>query len=411
MFFILFIMPLRVQGQKHEVTTAQYREDFNYFFNSINEDYCYFYKKQTDWDMVKKMYSPIIDTVTTRAQFVSVLERIFYEIYDHHASLNTNNPESQRLVPSGTDIWAEFVQGVPTITEVRRNFGAEKAGITAGMEVVAINDVPVGTAIKPFRGKCLKAEDAEANNYALRIALAGNHIQKRKLTLSKKGKTKDFYPDADDMALEHIHYSTKTEAHITDGVGYIRINDFLYDNSLIQEFDSVMLTMRGTRALILDLRETPSGGNTTVARAVLGWFTSKDMFYQKHELYAEEKAYGIKRSWEEIVSPRAGKYYDKPLVILADHWTGSIAEGITIAFDGMKRATVTGTTLARLNGAVYSYQMPNSKINFSVPVERVYHVDGNPREFYEPPVKIDVKQTNPASGTDPFIDRAMQILK
>jgi C-terminal processing protease CtpA/Prc len=159
--------------------------------------------------------------------------------------------------------------------------------------------------------------------------------------------------------------------------------------------------------LILDLRETASGGNSSVARAILGRFISKETFYQKHELYAEEKETGVKRSWVEIVSPR-GVTYTKPLVILADHWTGSMGEGITIGFDGMKRATIVGTPLARLIGATESFEMPNTKIRFSFPTERLYHVNGIPRESYEPKIKADMsKQT---AGKDLILTKALSVL-
>jgi carboxyl-terminal processing protease len=170
--------------------------------------------------------------------------------------------------------------------------------------------------------------------------------------------------------------------------------------------------MSTSSALILDLRETPSGGNTSVARAILGWFTDKEKFYQKHEYFYEEKTSGVKRSWEEIVSPRKGKYYGKPLAILCDHWTGSIAEGITIGFDAMNRphTKIIGTIMARLNGAVYSYEMPFSKIHFSFPAERLYHINGLPREKYLPQVLLDVtRQQSPAS--DIFIESALNYFK
>ncbi|MFN2439964.1 MAG: hypothetical protein ABR503_12245, partial [Chitinophagaceae bacterium] len=91
------------------MTKAQYAEDFNFFWNTIKTDYCYWDKKSTNWEKVKQVYSPLIDTITSRRSFVLLLEKVFYELYDHHASLNTNTQESQRLVPSGTDIWADYV--------------------------------------------------------------------------------------------------------------------------------------------------------------------------------------------------------------------------------------------------------------------------------------------------------------
>ena len=63
--------------------------------------------------------------------------------------------------------------------------------------------------------------------------------------------------------------------------------------------------------------------------------------------------------------------------------------------------------MARLNGAVYSYQMPNSKINFSFPAERLYHINGLAREKYLPPILLDLMNKQESLPTDIFIERAL----
>jgi C-terminal processing protease CtpA/Prc len=394
-----------LEGFTQTYTKQQFREDFNYFWQTVNDNYCYFEKKQIDWNKLKPAYDAQIDTVTSRTGFVSTLERAIYELYDHHCSLRTNNKSSRRLVPTGADMWAEYQHGKPIIIEARKDFGAEKAGIKAGMEVVAINDVPVETAIKSFLPHTI---NNESRSFALRLVLAGDHFTRRKITLKNGNTTQDFYPDQNSLMLENVHYPEMVESNVIGDIGYIKINNFLFDNSLIAKFDSVLNTLIKTKALIIDLRETPSGGNTLVARAILGRFISKEQFYQKHELYAEEKSTGIKRSWEEIVSPR-GITYTNRVVVLADHWTGSISEGITIAFDGMKRATVIGTKLARLNGAVDSFEMPDTKIGFNIATERLYHVEGSPRELYNPTLLVDVDGQKP--GNDVIMNTALDYLK
>lgn len=405
---LLYFHPVILKSQ----TPGQFRTDFNYFWTTINDEYCYFSKKQTNWQKVKEIYTPVLDTISTRDQFVTLLEKGLYEIYDHHAILNTNTNNSQRLVPSGTDVWAEFVDGKPVITEVRKDFGTQVAGIRPGMEVIAINNIPVLSAIESFLPKAVNPMTMEAKNFALRLVLAGNHHDARILTLKYNGTTKDYFPDQNGLQLEHIQYKGRLESRKIGNTGYIRINDCLYDNDLIPAFDSVMQSFASTQSIILDLRETPSGGNTTVARAILGWFINKDHFYQKHEYYAEEKSTGVKRSWEEIVSPRPGKYYNKPLVVLCDHWTGSIAEGIVIGFDALNRPNtkIIGTELARLNGAVYSFEMPETHIHFTFPAERLYHINGLPREQYLPSIFIDWRKNEYKAGSDIFIEKAMQYL-
>jgi C-terminal processing protease CtpA/Prc len=385
-------------------TRSAYRKDFDYLWNTVDSNYCYFNKKPIDWKKIKAIYAPQVDTVTTRNAFVGIIERVLNELYDHHISLGTNTDLSRRLVPTGADIWAEFKNGRAIVTEVRKDFGAEKVGITAGMEVIAVNGIPVNQALLPFLAH---THDAEAQNYALRLLLAGDHITKRIISIKNKDGVKDYYPDKDGLMLEHVKYPEMVESRIINNIGYIRVNNFLFDNSIIPKFDSVLNKLMHTKALILDMRETPSGGNTSVARAILGRFISAEHFYQKHEYYAEEKKTGIKRSWQEIVSPR-GITYTKPLVILADHWTGSIAEGITIGFDGMKRATVIGTTMARLNGSVESFRMPNSKIGFNIPTERLYHVSGLPRELFKPAIEVDVTRQRP--GINVILNRALAFL-
>ena len=231
------------------------------------------------------------------------------------------------------------------------------------------------------------------------MVLAGDHVTRRKITLRQKDVQLDFYPDRDDLMLEDVQYPSKIESKEFGRIGYIRINNFLFENALIPLFDSVLNGLLQKKAIIIDMRETPSGGNTTVARAILSRFISREQFYQKHELYAEEKEFGVKRSWEEIVSPR-GIRYPGLLVVLADHWTGSISEGIVIAFDGMKRATVIGTPMARLNGAVETIEMPNTKIGFNIATERLYHVNGSPRELFSPAIGVNVAEQKPGEDGD-----------
>jgi C-terminal processing protease CtpA/Prc len=403
-FFCLLLSGECVLAQK--LTPQQYKEDFSYFWETMNSQYCYFDKKQVDWNKVREIYAPKFDTVSSKNSFISLMEQVIYEVYDHHCSLGANMPQSRRMVPTGTDIWAEYANDKPLITELRRDFGAQKAGITTGMEVIAINGIPVNSAIQPFLGH---SQNSASKSFALRLSLAGDHLSPRKLTLKKGSMIQEYYPDRVSTMLEHINYGEKIEHSVYGQTGYIKINNYLGDDAIIALFDGVLNGMMNTKSLIIDLRETPSGGNTTVARAILGRFISKEQFYQKHEYFAEEKETGVKRSWVEIVSPR-GKTYTKPVVVLCDHWTGSVAEGITIAFDGMKRATIIGTTMAGLNGAVYSFTMPNTKIGFNIPTERLYHVNGQPRELYKPAIQVDMQKQKSSGTQDVILDAALQYL-
>ena len=152
--------------------SSSWREDFDFFWNTINEEYAYFGKKQTDWTRVKTIYGPMADTVNSRAAFTGIIEQALYELYDAHCNLNTNTPQSSRLVPTGTDCWAEYINGKPIITEVRMHSGAATCGIKAGMEVLAINGIPVDEAVRKALPRSLRATDIAALSFTLRRLLA-----------------------------------------------------------------------------------------------------------------------------------------------------------------------------------------------------------------------------------------------
>ena len=194
-------------------------------------------------------------------------------------------------------------------------------------------------------------------------------------------------------------------------IGYVRqINDSLGSNDLIRVFDAALAGLRDTAGLVLDLRDTPGGGNSTVARGIMGRFLVREGSYQKHSIPAEEREFGVRRSWVEIVSPRGDFRYDAPVVVLVDHWTGSMGEGIAIGMDGLKRATVVGTEMAGLLGATGGITLPNSKIGVNFPVEKLFHVDGTPRETFVPPVYVNVLKGD-AKAHDAILERGLEKLR
>ncbi|MEP6713422.1 MAG: hypothetical protein ABJA37_13435 [Ferruginibacter sp.] len=75
--FFLWLFQSFAFGQNKKITTEQYKQDFDFFWTSINDEYCYFDKKHTDWLQVKEIYYPMVDTVTGRDQFVTILEKAF----------------------------------------------------------------------------------------------------------------------------------------------------------------------------------------------------------------------------------------------------------------------------------------------------------------------------------------------
>ena len=146
----------------------RFADDFLEFWTDVKVNYAYFDQKHTNWEKVKTVYLAKAKKAKKRIDLVTVFEDAVEELYDHHFSLNTNLQSSTRLVPTGLDIWAEYIDGRPVITEVRKGFSAEKAGISSGMEIISINGIPAEQAVMSRVGECIDPIDTVAKNYALR---------------------------------------------------------------------------------------------------------------------------------------------------------------------------------------------------------------------------------------------------
>jgi len=152
---------------------------------------------------------------------------------------------------------------------------------------------------------------------------------------------------------------------------------------LIEVFDQLVDQYTNYKNIIIDLTDTPGGGNTTVARGILGRFISEPLPYQKHEF--DEKGFDTKRVWIEYVTPRKSQFKGN-IYVLVGRWTGSMGEGIALGFDNIKNATVIGTEMAGLLGAIENFSLSETKIGYQIPTERLYHVNGTPREDFKPAI-------------------------
>lgn len=387
-------------------TSNDYQHDFDEAIRRIDATYAYFHAKATRWNDVPALYASDLGAVRSRDDFILLLERVVDELYDPHAQLTTHLEGSWRLVPSGTDLWAEWRDGRATITQVRDNSDAARTDLRPGVIVTAINGVSIGDAVEARMGRSYDHSVPAARDWALRSVLAGRHGSPRRLDVRERDATRTIeLPAGNQLA----RASTPLDAsEIRPGIGYVRFNNSLGDRSTVAAFDRALDRLRHTRGLIIDLRDTPGGGNTGVAEGILGRFVERELPYQKHALPSANRTAALGRNWLEHVSPRGRFTYSRPVAVLVGRWTGSMGEGLAMGFEATGAGTVVGTAMAGLVGATTQIVLPRTGIGINLPYERLFHVNGTPREAYQPTVLVDVAQT--AAGRDPFIDAALQVV-
>ena len=85
-----------------------------------------------------------------------------------------------------------------------------------------------------------------------------------------------------------------------------------------------------------------------------------------------------------------------------------MGEGVAIGLSAVGPATVVGTPMAGLVGATYHVKLPRTGIGINVPAEKLYHVDGTPREAFRPKILVDVSRAG--AREDPFVKAALLAL-
>jgi C-terminal processing protease CtpA/Prc len=387
-----------------QFTAQQYAQDFDQLWTTVRDGYAYFDAATTDWDRVRAIYRPQAEQAKSKSDFIGVLERTLGELNDPHTHLNVNTQQSPRLVPTGLDAWLEWRSGQAIVTQVRSGFSAEQAGLRPGQRVLSINGVGVDEIIRSRFNEASRAPGDAARGWALRAALAGTRDVKRVVEIRPEGARDDAANKKIELDLPS-HQTVdrpagrpRVEARIVDGIGVIRIND-LGSNETVAEFNKAMEVVKSTHGLVLDLRATQSGGNTSVAEPILGRFVNKRMAYQ-----GGQPRNG--KPWSRGVSPHGAWCYDAPMVVLVGRWTASMGEGMAIGLHGMKRATVVGTPMAGLRGAVFTERLKHTGIGFNYAAEQLYHVNGLRRELFVPDIVVEDRNSSEAG----MLAEAMRVL-
>ena len=400
---------------QNDLTGEQYEEDFDFLWETFRTDYAYFDEKRMDWDRVREIYRPQIQSISTKSEFIAMVEQVLEELYDDHIHLNTHTSSSPNVVPSRTDIWAEWTDGRAIVTGIRPGFPADSAGLRPGMEIFGFNGMPIEDAVRKRMGRAIVEADDDIKDWTLRKVLAGFRNQARTIEVMSQGDSSRFAipPEQFDIAHRSQHQSNLDFRFLDDRIGYVAIKGTLVDNGLLKSFDGALEELTETDGLILDLRKV-GGGNTGVVEGIIGRLIDRERVYQR-------TVPRVGKPFLSRVRPIGKWQYANPVVILVNRWTGSAGEGLTISLESLDRATVVGTKMAGLEGSVFTVRMPNTGIGFQYTNQKIFNgtLKGDPasREFvgssrraYVPSVLVDPMTEAWGGSEDPILEKGLEVL-
>ncbi|OYY89877.1 MAG: peptidase S41 [Sphingomonas sp. 28-66-16] len=360
-------------------SAIDYAADARALDQRVIDNYAY----QDHWPGGRLPDSPVLAAeraaVHDRDSLLHYAENRIASLADHHAITGSSFKDSWAVVPTYADLWIVRRGDRYVVDAVKSGSPAAEAGIVKGDGVTAIADMPTVQAVAGFWQALGLDVTPERADYAARVLAAGRRDRPRVLTVAHGGQARTVtLPSLYTIHLDQPPVSVSSGAKAPSR---IRINNSLGDPTTIAAFDAAMATIAPDNPVIIDLSDTPSGGNTSVARAMMGWFVRAPTSYQVHSLPAEERETGIARQWIEQVLPRAGKYHAGKVRVEVGRWTGSMGEGIAIGFRAIG-AAVCGGAMAQLRGAVYDFALPSSGMVVKLPAERLATTDGIPRAAF-----------------------------
>jgi carboxyl-terminal processing protease len=396
-FFILLIFFSCSTAERinPNYSSAKNISEYEKFIKDFEKEYIYLKDKRTLWDCIKNTYSKKVSSITSISQHILFYEHLLNELHDSHIHLNTNINQSYRL---DAPLYVINDNGKTYIKNVWQTQLKDTLAVNIiDAEIIKFNGINFQEKIENFPTLCQNKNDQKVREWIANKVVAGKRNENRILELKLKNE-KLFRLDLDELSVREEKFALSPSIISDYNIGLIRVNNTLGNKILVKEFERVIPQMNSTKALIIDLRNTVSGGNTSVTEPIMGMFTTTKQPYQLYENH--------KKKYLGYVNPNTLNY-DKPVYVLVNRWTGSMGEGIAIGLNGMNKATIIGTEMSRLAGGMKSIDFEYHNYGFQVSFEKIFDINGNPREEFIP--NNYVEQTR--LDTDEILEYAIELIK
>lgn len=362
------------------------------FEKLLHEQYGYFDRPGIDGDAILSAFAARAKAARSDKEFVDTLQLVSYNFADPHFVVGPFDAEDWTTIPTSSDLFGAYDGTTFHIAETRSGGDAFVKGIRPGMTVLRIDGQAPRAAIESITGRPFTTLSPEQVGFAFNVALAGRHRHSRTLEVATGRQRRTFALAATSDQSKRIQAGPLVTVERQGTLGIIRINNSLGNQETIGQFANALATLADTTTLLIDLRDTPSGGNTSVARGIMGHFVDHDRPYQMHVIPYESRVLGPTRRFMEYVAPYGARYAGK-VYVAGGHWTGSMGEGLMIGFDAIGATTV-GSELAHLLGGLSNETIDGSAAKVDIGTEQLFTVTGLPRADYSPRIYLANAERN-----------------
>lgn len=280
--------------------------------------------------------------------------------------------------------------------------------LKVGDDIVQIDGEYVGARLARLRAAM--AASTEAGRWRKAMAEMLTFLPGASVTLQVEGgdgKRREvvLQPTPLDDALAPRH--ARPMIAVNKGIAYVDL-----DRLQAGEVDAMFDKIKGSRALILDMRGYPHGTGRAIAERLN--VNDASIFAMNYQplVTAPEASYGVQLAYPDFLFPARAPLYQGKVVMLINEHTQSQAEHLALAVEAATPVTFIGTPSAGANGDLREVVLPG-KVHVWYSGLEVRHADGRQlqRVGVQPHILVAPSVAGLRAGRDEVLERAQAFLR
>ncbi|MEW6753494.1 MAG: S41 family peptidase [Candidatus Latescibacterota bacterium] len=390
--------------------------DFVRLWSEVKYNFVFLDKRtHLDWDSVLDRYLPRVQAAQTQEEFVAVLKECVALLQDGHTWFGAaSRPTDAALVN------VEPVEGKPVVTAVGKTPEMQASGIVPGMQLTAVNGVPVSgilsQRIYPYVSASTPQDrDSKAFPQLLQGA-PGDTFTASFLDLDGREHTARLVCDLS-RHRQDVDWAGGRSAfeyrELSGGIAYVALNSFGSDQ-VAKLFDEHFARILAAKGLILDVRSN-GGGNTSHGYAIIARLISEPCTqtskWRSRQYVPVLRAWGQEQEWHMgdhgSIEPRGDRPFTGPVVVLIGPKTYSAAEDFLVPLKVTRRATLIGTPSGGSTGQPLIVNLQAGTLGICSKWDSYPDSTDFVGVGVQPDILVERSRQDVAAGRDPALERAV----
>ena len=342
----------------NDYSDLSYTTAFNSMFEKASREYPFTQEKRIKWEQLYELVIPYVEEAEDTEEYYRALRAFVNEIPDAHVGLSFNADVFFEERGGGLGIvLTELSDHRVIVSRLLPDTPAADADIELGAEILSIDDTPIAEKIIdviPDFGPYSTEHHKRLEQVVFltrfppdeKVTISYRNpgeTTAREETLTTEVEYSSLFESIPTFMIDEVALPIEGEILDDSGLGYIRINTFSEDYSLMAKtWDHYMESFiaNDVPGLIIDVR-TNSGGSGSIALDFAGYFFEEEISLYQGKYYNDKSGEFESTQLPAILKPGT-TYFDRPVAVIVSPYCISACEGFTYAMGQNSETIIIG---------------------------------------------------------------------